>query len=331
MALIVEEAKSKEDYIKAWTECMEDVYWFKEQRLFDYNRDEMVQEISRDFNKSKSVFLVAKPEGSERIVGVLGVKLEGKIGVLRRWEPAVPLKERSSGAGEVLVENGLEWLQRKGARKATCMIRYPYNSPETAEWHINLYKKCGFEQRGPEGVQLLADLSHTETPIHPSGLTITTRENYTLENFADFTLKAYASTREDKTIHAWDPFVSIHEEVLKGLRSIKRGKHGLSPPNWWKIALINGEPAGFVVSFMPKHKYRPPYGVIGLIGVFPEFRRRGIGYALVVEMHKCFRKAGCRYAYVGTPKTNEKAINLYKKVGYRPVFEIISLERQLYT
>ena len=124
-------------------------------------------------------------------------------------------------------------------------------------------------------------------------------------------------------------FVLVREKILEGLLSIKQGKHGLSPPECWKIGLVEGEPAGFAVSFMPKDKYRPSYGVIGLIGVFPEFRRRGIAYALIAEMHKCFRKHGCRYAYVGTPKTNKNAISLYKKVGYKTVFELINFEKQL--
>lgn len=80
---------------------------------------------------------------------MLGIKLHREVSVLRRWEPAVPLKERSSGAGEVLIEKALQLLQREGAKKAACMSKYPYDLPETAEWHINLYKKSGFKQRGP--------------------------------------------------------------------------------------------------------------------------------------------------------------------------------------
>jgi len=306
MEIVVEEAKSKDGYINAWIKGMQDLHWFKERRLFDYNRDEMIEELSKDFGKPDGVFLVAMLEGSKKNVGVLGIKLQAEVGVLRRWEPAVSLKERSSEAGEALIKKGLQWLRQKRAQKAVCMLKYPYDLPETADWHTSLYKKCGFKQRGPVGLQLLADLSRTETPMHSSSLRITTSESYTLEDFAEFTLKAYASTPEDKAIHGWDPFVSVREKILKGLLSIKQEKHGLSPPECWKIGLVEGKPAGFAVSFMPEDKYRPSYGVIGLIGVFPEFRGRGIAYALIAETHKCFRKHGCRYAYVDTPKTNKK-------------------------
>jgi ribosomal protein S18 acetylase RimI-like enzyme len=329
MMITVENAKSKDKYISAWIKGMQHLHWFNESRLFDYNRKEMIEELSRDFCKPFNIFLEVTLKKSKEILGVLGIKLHREVGVLRRWEPAVPLKERSSGAGEVLIEKALQLLQREGAKKAVCMIKYPYDLPETAEWHINLYKKSGFKQREPIGLQLLADLSRTGTLMHSSSFRITTKESYTLEDFANFTLKAYASTPEDKAIHEWDPFVSVREKILEGLLSIKNGKLGFSPPELWKIGLVKDKPAGFAVSFMPEDKYRPTYGVIGLIGVFPKFRRKGVAYALIVEMHKCFRKYGCHYAYVGTPKTNKKAVNLYKKVGYTPVFEIINFEKQL--
>lgn len=121
---------------------------------------------------------------------------------------------------------------------------------------------------------------------------MTTNEKYTIEDFVDFTLKAYASTPQDRALHGWDPHVSVREEILKVLQSIKQGVHELSPCECWKIALVESETAGFCVSFMPKDQQRPPYGEIGLIGVFPEFRKKGIGYALVVDTHTQFRKSG---------------------------------------
>lgn len=329
--MIIEEAKSKEVYIRAWTEGMRHVHWFNEPKLFGYNPDEMVEELQRDFGKPGSAFLKAIARRSKKVIGVLGIRLEEEVGVLRRWEPAVPPRNRESGAGEALIEKGLEWLRHEGAEKAVCLLKYPYSSSETGDWHISLYERCGFRQTGPISVQMLADLEHrqTEPPLIPSNLVISTGREYTLDDFAEFTLKAYASTVEDRAIHGWDPLVSNREAVLKGLRSIKQGKYGSSPVECWIVATVDAEPAGFVVSFIPNDNFRPTYGVVGLIGVFPEFRGQGTAFTLVAEAHKCFRKHGCRYAYVGTPETNEGAISLYEKAGYKPVFEIANFERKL--
>lgn len=330
MKIVVEKAESAEEYSRIWTEAMNDVHWFKEHRLFDYTPDEMTEDLLREFNKPGRVHFLAKPEGSEESIGILGIKVHGKTGALRRWEPAIPFKYRGSGAGEALVMEGLKWLRKKGALKASCMLKYPYQSHETALWHINLYKTCGFRQRGPVGVQLLADLSQAETLSLPvKNFVITSGDVFTLENFADFTLRAFASTPEDKAIHGWDHTVSNREESLRTLQSIKEGKLGSSPPECWKVALVEGKPAGFIGSFMPKSKYRPPFGVIGPLGVFPEFRRRGIAYSLTMKIHEVLKKHGCRYSYVGTPKTNKGAIRLYQKAGYQPVFELIRFEKQL--
>jgi len=329
--MMIEEAKSKEVYIKAWIEGMRHLHWFNEPKLFDYNTNEMMEELQRNFGKPGSVFLKAVTGRSKKTIGVLGISLKGEVGVLRRWEPAVPLRNRESGAGEALIEKGLEWLRHEGAEKAVCMLKYPYNSSETGDWYISLYERCGFNQMGPINVQMLADLARrqTEPPPIPSNLVISTGKEYTLEDFAEFTLKAYASALEDKAIHGWDPFVSNREDVLKGLRSIKQGKYGFSPVECWMVAFVDAEPVGFVVSFIPNDNFRPTYGVVGLIGVFPEFRGQGTAYTLIAEAHKCFRKHGCRYAYVGTPKTNERAISLYEKAGYKPIFEIANFERKL--
>ena len=145
----------------------------------------------------------------------------------------------------------------------------------------------------------------------------------------DFTRRAYLSTPEDKAVHEGDPYVSNPDENMRVLRAVKEGGMGFSPSECWKIATLEDEIAGFVVGFMPKSKYRPQHGVIAEIGVFPEFRRRGTAYSLITEMHECFKKHGCHYSYVGTPETNETAIKLYQKAGYKPVFQMINFEKNL--
>lgn len=68
---------------------------------------------------------------SKKISGVLGIKLQREAGVLRRWEPAVRFKERSSRAGEALIEKGFQWLRQEGADKAVCKLKYQCDLPET--------------------------------------------------------------------------------------------------------------------------------------------------------------------------------------------------------
>ncbi|MFB0503553.1 MAG: GNAT family N-acetyltransferase [Candidatus Bathyarchaeia archaeon] len=332
MTIMIERARSWEEYMKAWIDSMKHLHWFEEERPFDYSREEELEEIHEDFNKPDNLFFVARVEEIGRIAGVLRIRKGkwrgGGAGIMRGWEPAVLSEMRDRGVGEALIRKALDFLRDLELEKAVYILEYPYDSPETALWHINLYKRCGFEQRGPRGVTLLANISRSCNLLAsiPDFIKTVGWENYTLGELADFILRAYASTPEDREIHGWDLLVSNRDEILDMLRSFSKGETGFCP-ECCKVALVDGKPAGFIGALIPKWENRPPTGVLGPLGVFPEHRRKGIAYFLVVEIHRVLRRFGCYYSLVGTPKTNQKAIKLYKKAGYRPVFEQIEFEK----
>jgi ribosomal protein S18 acetylase RimI-like enzyme len=330
MKIIVERVHSAEEYLQYWTTAMANVHWFKKRRLFDYNRDEMVEEIAEEFGKPGSVYLVAKSQDTEELLGVLEVKTKRNAGVFGRWEPAVRLEHRNSGAGEVLIKEAFSWLRENHIPKVTCMLRCPYSRSETGRWHMTLYRKCGFAQKGYVGVMLLADLRKVMMTMQKvENLRVVDGDDLPLERYTEFTRRAYMSTPEDKAVHGRDPYVSGPDENMRILRAVKEGDFGFSPSKCWKVAMLEDEVAGFIIAFMPKSKYRPSHGVIAELGVFPEFRRKSIAYSLIAEMHECFKNHGSRYSYVGTPRANEAAIRLYRKAGYRPVFEIVNFEKVL--
>ena len=79
----------------------------------------------------------------------------------------------------------------------------------------------------------------------------------------------------------------------------------------------------------PEPGSRGTYGTIACLGVFPEYRRRGVATMLIVDALRLFKMHGCRYAYVGTPERNIKAIRLYEKLGFEPIFRIHLYEREI--
>ncbi|MGD8506754.1 MAG: GNAT family N-acetyltransferase [Candidatus Bathyarchaeota archaeon] len=309
---------------------MNHLHWFRENKPFDYNRKEELQELRQNFGKPNSLFLVAKIEGVSKTIGALRVRCGywrgDRAAVFRGWEPAITLEERNTNAGEALVREALRLLHERNLRKAVYILKYPYGSPETASWHVNLYKRCRFEQKGPEGVILIADISQPHNLLPPiPNLQTVGWDKYTREEIAEFFLRAYASTPEDKETHKWDPLVSNREKILKWLQSPKMS----SPPECHRVALIDGKPAGFIGASIPKWKHQPSVGVLGPLGVFPEHRRKGIAYFLIMEIHRTLEEYGCHHSLVGTPKTNQKGIKLYKKAGYQTVFEQKEFEKKL--
>jgi len=333
MNFSITKAESAEEYLEAWKKAMRDTPWFRERRPFDYHPDQMIEEIRLEFEKAGNIYLVAKSGRREETVGVLGVRLEGKVGTLGRWEPAVPLKYRDSQVGEALLEEAFSRLHERHVSNVNCMLKSAFNQPQTVIWHTRLYEKCGFTKKSPSSIMFLTDFSKVKiSKMLPrvANLQIIDGSEFSLKEFAGFTQRAYMTTLEDRAVHLNDPFISNAENLLKTLEALREGKMGFSPPECWLVAKLKDNILGFIIGFMPKKsKYRPAHGVIGELGVFPEYRRKGIATTLITEIFKCFREFECEYSIVSTLKTNEPAISLYKKMGYHPAFELVDFEKSL--
>ena len=92
----------------------------------------------------------------------------------------------------------------------------------------------------------------------------------------------------------------------------------LTFPNVVRLkAMLDGDMVGFIASDI-----RPPEGIawIATIGVLPEQRKRGIGSALL-EACEAQLEAGhkTRQIRLCVRKSNEGAIRLYERFGYREV------------
>jgi dTDP-4-amino-4,6-dideoxy-D-galactose acyltransferase len=82
-------------------------------------------------------------------------------------------------------------------------------------------------------------------------------------------------------------------------------------------AFLGEQPVGFVtVDVDDRHDRKT--GTIGLIGVTPSARGRGVGRALVAAAHQFYRIADATCAEVVTHGTNLAAQRLYLRDGYRP-------------
>jgi len=331
MSFSVTEAGSLREYLQTWKRAMQTTPRFRERRLFDYRPEELMEDIKQAFQKSNNFFLIAKQQEKQKAVGVLGVTVTNSLGMLGRWEPIVTSKHRHSKIAEMLLKEAFSRLQQRGVTEVRCMLKFPISQRQTARWHSELYKKCGFSERSPCSIMLLADLSKVaRKPSKIANLQITDGNDFSSREFADFTQRAYMSMPEDREVHMNDPFISDPKTCLSTLQAIREGKMGFSPAEFWLVAKLNNNIAGFIIGFMSKRsKYRPAHGVIGELGVFPEHRRKGVATALISEMFKSFHRLGCKYSLVGTLKTNKSAIALYKKAGFYPVFELVDFEKTL--
>jgi len=317
------EAESWDRYLESWEACMGDAYWFNESRFFDYSRREVTEELRDDW-EAGGVFLTALLWGG--VVGCLGLRVRGGRGFVRRWEPAVPARFRALGVGERLLGEAVLRAEAAGAGTLSTTLRYPYG--EEKPWLSGLYESMGFRDTRP-GVQMLSKLGEIGEATPPAGLGTVPCSSFTLDELTEFTLRAFASTPEDKAIHGDDDAVSQPEAAGRAIARQMAGEMGESPPELNIVAVLDGEPAGFTRGIVVDDGYRPRYGLLAVLGVFPEHRGRGVGYYLARRLLARFGERGLKYAFVGTPWNDYVAQRLYARAGFRPVHRVSFYRKEL--
>lgn len=307
---------------------MKNYYWFKESPIFDWNKDEELKEMESDFGKPGRIFLEAHKD--EEIVGLFGFRYRGKEASLRRWEPAVLQTFKHNEVERTLLHHGLDLLSERGVERAKVIVKYPHGNQKVAIHLLDLYEKTGFARYQPDSVDLVANLSKVPS-YSPKGsdISLDTNQGTIPENIGEYCVRAYASTPEDREIHGFDNSVTDYDTAVEVFRSILGGSLGPSPSEFWKVALFDDKPAGFIGGFIKESDFGPKIGVLGPIGVFPEYRRLGIGLYLLSEIFESMRNHGCHYTAVGTPAANKNAIAMYQKAGYKLSSYLMYLEKVL--
>ncbi|ASJ02160.1 ribosomal-protein-alanine N-acetyltransferase RimI [Thermococcus profundus] len=90
-------------------------------------------------------------------------------------------------------------------------------------------------------------------------------------------------------------------------------------PDTFLVAEYNGRIIGYVMGYL-----RPDLeGHIMSIAVDPEYRGNGIGSALLREVIERLINRGARYIGLEVRVSNEKAIKLYERFGFRKVKRVI--------
>ena len=87
-----------------------------------------------------------------------------------------------------------------------------------------------------------------------------------------------------------------------------------NPLSLWMVAVDEGKVVGYVGS----------QSVLGWsdmmnLAVLPQYRKQGIGEALVTHLVQCLREKGAICLALEVRQSNEPAIRLYKKLGFAQV------------
>lgn len=90
---------------------------------------------------------------------------------------------------------------------------------------------------------------------------------------------------------------------------LRQGNHHLC------IAYVDEEAAGFVSGVEITHPDKGTEMLLYELGVDEDFRRKGIGRALVVALREQAQARGCTGVWVAVDDDNDPALSLYRSLG----------------
>lgn len=86
------------------------------------------------------------------------------------------------------------------------------------------------------------------------------------------------------------------------------------------IAEIDRKPVSYLIGTVKKFSYRTnKTAEIENMGTSPKYRSKGIGTKLIQEFKKWCKQKELTHIYVNSYYKNQKAINFYKKQGFKPI------------
>ena len=121
-------------------------------------------------------------------------------------------------------------------------------------------------------------------------------------------------------IRALADYEHLLDKVVATGETVRQALFGEAPRLFCSIAEWNGEPAGFSVWFYNYSTFLARHGLyIEDLFVKPEFRERGIGKALLVNLASRAVAEGCGRLEWMVLDWNGLAIEFYETLGARPV------------
>lgn len=313
---MIEEAASLSEFQDAWSDLMKHYYWYKDNRIFDWNKDNELKAMEDTFGKFEFHFLVAKSKDTSQIAGLLRLSTKGRNATLERWEPAVQDVDSHQDIAITLVEKAIELARQREKPTIQCTIKFPTGT-DSAQWHHELFSALGFTDRLGEMTELLLRLPHESFEIPTfDDISLSDSTAYSNEDIARLTVNCFTGTEEDRHIHGPHKSVTDFDRALQVNRNLFKSEECFSPPDFWRFAVHDGHPIGFVGGLIPRRDANPLTGNLTLVGMLPSYRRRGITSMLIHSVMNSLIEINCKYVTVGTPTNNYPAITMYKKLGF---------------
>jgi mycothiol synthase len=153
-------------------------------------------------------------------------------------------------------------------------------------------------------------------PSWPDGLSLRTFRSGEEERVHEASMDAFADH--------WD----FRRQPIEEWRAYTVDHHGFDPSLWWLVE-DGDEIAGFTLNSW-YFSGDPQFGWVGILGVRPPWRRRGLATALLQHSFRDFRARGATRVGLGVDAENTTgAVRLYERAGMQAVRRTDTYEKTL--
>ncbi len=225
---------------------------------------------------------------------------------------------------------GIGWALNKWAESRSIELT------QKAEKDLQTFTVSYINVEEKESIQLLTDLGAKpvryswvmEADIPESLVTMNATTNFTIRPISpDEYFNIYLLKEETFNDH-WGHIDTTEEEGWKEFQS----EHLQDPnydPELWFAAEINGVLAGFIFG-NKSTPFGDDYGWVSILGVKREYRKSGIGKALLLHFFQAIKDKGSKRVGLSVDTDSlTGASKLYESVGLRVIEKYVRLEKVL--
>ena len=127
----------------------------------------------------------------------------------------------------------------------------------------------------------------------------------------------YSSFCGDQDAMLFPSFSSL--DRCRNLMNVISSRTGFLPETTWLIAKAYPQGPLEYCGTIQGLRHSFDAGGIQNVAVLPDFRRQGLGRALVLKALDGFKKAGIRKVALEVTATNSTAFHLYKRIGFETI------------
>jgi ribosomal protein S18 acetylase RimI-like enzyme len=225
-------------------------------------------------------------------------------------------EERGKGLERNLIDLASEYIRSRGVAKARtrCIA--------CDQWRIDVLGSQGFS----EAYRVFFLVRRTPVQVHdvpaPEGIMLVRRP---YKECGDEELTRIVEAFNDSFQDHFS-FAPERPEIFITYRD------ATDDPESFSLAMVGDEIVGVCLSAEDRtynEENGTKWGWINILGVRPQYRRRGVGRFLLADGMKWILEQGMDTTYIGVHAKNEKALGMYRSAGFEKDRESLWMEKRL--